>query len=442
MTQTIHIEKWSNQAQAYESVGILFRDDQGATGFTYNPSYAGPPLDPVHLNYQTAQRRSFVSVGRSMFSVFQDALPGAFAYKVLAAAKPEIRKMSSFDILVALGSRDLGALKMTVQGSPLQYAHRGNSDAHSIERMKALSKGMIKPEDVSGEVAQNLFALTALKGAMPKTTYTDKQGSEWIIKGQPDYESVAIPNIEHALTVMQKEAGIRVVENRLARTRSGEVVLASKRYDKQNPIVDSSGRPTGLFKDQYAKMSFQAVLGHNDPNQVFKFEHLANVIESMSAHGYEDRVELFRRMIFHVCSNNTDNNLHNFEMMLTDHGWRLSPSYDVTPALTRGSFVVEPNLPKVDGRYQLSVAAILDAAKQLEIDPEDALVAADNVFAVMEHARQFLTDSKVPERDIEQCLSVFPDRAALISLQHQINEKLEQLHENQHQSSTLSMSGR
>ena len=57
-----------------------------------------------------------------------------------------------------------------------------------------------------------------------------------------------------------------------------------------------------------------------------------------------DCQEVFRRMVFNILANNTDNHNKNFSFIMQDDGsWRLSPAYDITNVLDRGG-----NLPNED----------------------------------------------------------------------------------------------
>jgi serine/threonine-protein kinase HipA len=45
----------------------------------------------------------------------------------------------------------------------------------------------------------------------------------------------------------------------------------------------------------------------------------------------QDLEELFRRVVFNVICNNSDDHLRNHGFLYSDTGWRLSPAYDVVP---------------------------------------------------------------------------------------------------------------
>ncbi|MDZ7846464.1 MAG: HipA domain-containing protein [Owenweeksia sp.] len=44
-----------------------------------------------------------------------------------------------------------------------------------------------------------------------------------------------------------------------------------------------------------------------------------------------DLQELWRRIVFSICTSNTDDHLRNHGFIMTDIGWRLSPAFDINP---------------------------------------------------------------------------------------------------------------
>lgn len=50
-----------------------------------------------------------------------------------------------------------------------------------------------------------------------------------------------------------------------------------------------------------------------------------------------DCIEVFRRMVFNILANNTDDHNKNFSFIMSQNGsWRLSPAYDITYIIDRG----------------------------------------------------------------------------------------------------------
>ena len=58
---------------------------------------------------------------------------------------------------------------------------------------------------------------------------------------------------------------------------------------------------------------------------------LAEFIVRRGANINRDLEELFRRIVFSICVSNTDDHLRNHGFLLTNHGWTLSPAYDINP---------------------------------------------------------------------------------------------------------------
>ena len=55
-----------------------------------------------------------------------------------------------------------------------------------------------------------------------------------------------------------------------------------------------------------------------------------------------DSVEIFRRMVFNILANNTDDHNKNFAFLMDERGrWRLSPAYDLTYIFNSGGFLPE-----------------------------------------------------------------------------------------------------
>ena len=67
---------------------------------------------------------------------------------------------------------------------------------------------------------------------------------------------------------------------------------------------------------------------------------------------YEDREDLFRRMVFNVAGGEFDDHPKNFSFMLKEGGeWRLAPAYDLTGA----DFPSSDPWSAYAGRHNLSV---------------------------------------------------------------------------------------
>jgi serine/threonine-protein kinase HipA len=59
---------------------------------------------------------------------------------------------------------------------------------------------------------------------------------------------------------------------------------------------------------------------------------IADFIQYTGAKVEEDLKQLWRRIIFNIAISNTDDHLRNHGFILTEHGWRLSPAFDINPS--------------------------------------------------------------------------------------------------------------
>ena len=64
---------------------------------------------------------------------------------------------------------------------------------------------------------------------------------------------------------------------------------------------------------------------------LFRSIELAEFIIQNGADVKKDLSELFKRIVFSIAVSNTDDHLRNHGFILTNHGWILSPAYDINP---------------------------------------------------------------------------------------------------------------
>lgn len=90
-----------------------------------------------------------------------------------------------------------------------------------------------------------------------------------------------------------------------------------------------------------------------------------------------DCIEVFRRMVFNVLANNTDDHNKNFSFIMSQDGkWRLSPAYDITYIIDRGGFLPnEDHCLYIRGKFQeITRDDILQFAKNNGIRRPDAII--------------------------------------------------------------------
>ena len=124
---------------------------------------------------------------------------------------------------------------------------------------------------------------------------------------------------------------------------------------------------------------------------------------------YEYSEEIFRRMVFNILANNTDDHNKNFSFLMDEQGrWSLSPAYDMSYIFNTGGYLPE-NTHRIMVRGKVSGITIEDVrelAKENGIRKAEAIIkeVADAVAGF----RQFAEESGVQEKWIslvERCLA-------------------------------------
>ncbi len=140
----------------------------------------------------------------------------------------------------------------------------------------------------------------------------------YLIKfGNSQYSSAELEMTYHELATM---AGINMMPSKLYQV-DGNNHFMTKRFDRIN------GKK--LHTQTLAAISPDAD----------SYEQLLTVCRKLHL-PETDCYEVFRRMVFNVLANNTDDHNKNFSFVMSEDGtWRLSPAYDVTYIFDNGGFL-------------------------------------------------------------------------------------------------------
>ena len=160
---------------------------------------------------------------------------------------------------------------------------------------------------------------------------------------------------------------------------NSEDALLTLVNNKIESLADDEGMPlhkaTRLSANVYArKRGIFFVYQAGEIADAVSYTHLANSYEGLlevcrKLHLPEaDNQEVYRRMVFNILSNNTDDHIKNFSFVMNERGeWRISPAYDLTYVVDAGGY-----LPDIDHCMYIR-------AKLRDITLDDALqFAKDN----------------------------------------------------------------
>jgi len=165
-----------------------------------------------------------------------------------------------------------------------------------------------------------------LGGAKPKALITI-DGEQWVIKFFNN-EPVDSPLVEHATMTLAARAGITVATTQLVRLESFHA-LAIRRFDR------ADGRRIHSIS---AATAIRAATASGQEPQM-GYPELARVLRRVGVAqdqiNQQDARELFRRMVFNILVDNTDDHEKNHSLLVVspfDNGrLKLAPAYDVLP---------------------------------------------------------------------------------------------------------------
>lgn len=256
-----------------------------------------------------------------------DARPDRWGEKVIRFVdKPQ--RLSLMEYLYYAGDDRLGALGVSTSAE--RYEPRLGGPLPRLQDAQHLSEVVAKIE-----AAEPLTALEAriiagggspLGGAKPKALI-DIDGESWIIKFFNN-EPVDTPLIEHATMTLAARAGITVAQTQRI-PLAGFNAVAIRRFDReQGRRIHSISAGTAIRAATASGAEPQ--MGYPELARI-----LRRVGVAQDGTNQRDARELFRRMVFNILMDNTDDHEKNHALLAVnpyDNGrLKLAPAYDVLP---------------------------------------------------------------------------------------------------------------
>ena len=358
-------------------VGYLANDEENNVYFTYDPSFIarGIEISPLVLPLRREPYsfpRLVSETYRTLPGLFADSLPDKFGRKVineyLISIGRDKNSLTPIEELLYIGKRGMGALEYYphLDGSLDESTEIHIEDIATAARdvLKRRSQSEIKPgigrlrdlikigSSAGGAKAKAIIAYNEQTGVYRSGQIDAGEGfSYWIIKfdklDKEDKDSFFDSyqtREEYAYYLMAKAAGINMTECRLLK-EGDDYHFMTKRFDR---YVDEKGI---LRKLHMATACGLAHIDYADKHN-FSYGTLFSILDRLHC-PFEDRYELFRRMVFNVMASNYDDHSKNFSFLMDREGkWRLSPAYDLTYANDPNSNYINNHQCLVNGKFE------------------------------------------------------------------------------------------
>ncbi|MBK9072753.1 MAG: HipA domain-containing protein [Myxococcales bacterium] len=248
-----------------------------------------------------------------------DARPDRWGERIIRFIdKPS--RLSLMEYLYFAGDDRFGALGVSTSATaylPRKFGPLPNfADIVTIEQ---LVQRVLANEPIPAAQQRLIVPGVTMGGARPKAL-VEIDGAPWVVKFA-DGDAVDTPLIEHAAMSLARQAGIRTATTRAIRLADGHAV-AVKRFDRL---------PQGRVHALSAHVALRAA------GERFGYPELAQVLRrraDANADAYADQMrELFRRMVFNILIDNTDDHEKNHVLLVTaTQHYELSPAFDVLPS--------------------------------------------------------------------------------------------------------------
>jgi serine/threonine-protein kinase HipA len=248
-----------------------------------------------------------------------DARPDRWGERVIRLIdKPE--RLSVLEYLFLAGDDRFGALGVSM--SSKKYLPRRFGPLPVLgdaDEIRALIRKVQHNEPIPQAQARLISTGATMGGARPKALVT-VGSDQWLIKFAED-DSADTPLIEHAAMTLAQKASIRVAETRPVQLIDGHAV-AVKRFDR------AGRRRLHSLSARVALRAAAEGSGYPELAQLLRRKGVADG-DLYVAH----MRELFRRMVFNILIDNTDDHEDNHALLVTDsQQYELSPAYDVLPS--------------------------------------------------------------------------------------------------------------
>ena len=341
MIKTLRVILWG------EEIGRLaWHDSRRMAYFMYNPEWVKKGLNIAPLVAPIGDLRSLTPVWGEDAKIYQklpafvaDSLPDAWGNQLFDLWRQQ-NHLSNADItpldkLSFIGKRGMGALEFQPELSRERKAEKIDmkSLADLAERIYIeREQACIMPEE--SITLQSLLTVgTSAGGRLPKAIIAINRKTGEIRSGQisglKDYDYYLLKfgdsqyctaELEMAYFELATMAGIRMMPSSLYAV-DGNNHFITKRFDRDGDRK--------LYTQTLAAIS----------PEVESYEQLIDVCRKLHL-PEADCQEVFRRMVFNILANNTDDHNKNFSFIMDENGsWRLSPAYDVTYIINSGGFL-------------------------------------------------------------------------------------------------------
>lgn len=305
-----------------------------------------------------------------------DSLPDTWGRLVVATANPGVA-MDNIELLKRTNANRVGAV-VVMHDQP---------ETQATMSLAELFEGAMNIQyaiDVPADIRRLLTLGGSLGGARPKASLMHN-GALWLAKFAMREDTFDCQRVEAATLSLAKKCGLRCSEFE-TQTVHRSTALLVKRFDRQQ-TADGECRIHFLSGSGLLNLPFKSGMG--------SYVELAKALTRFGSAPAQDCQELFRRMLFNILIDNTDDHLKNHGFLHDDKGkYRLAPLYDVLPQATGHGYM---GLALVGNNDAPSIADLQANAHAFHLRPPEVIP----IFEALLRQIQTQWQSTMLEEDVE-----------------------------------------
>jgi serine/threonine-protein kinase HipA len=314
-----------------------------------------------------------------------DARPDRWGERVIRHIDKPAR-LSLLEYLYFAGDDRFGALGVSTSAD--EYLPRRLGPLPTLgdaDQIHELIRKVQDNEPVPEEQQRLISPGVTMGGARPKALL-DIAGEQWVIKFA-DGDPTDVPLIEHATMTLAQKAAIRVASTMPVRLTHGHAV-AVRRFDRNRGL---------------RLHSLSACVALRAAAERFGYPELAQLLRRRGVTEgdvYIDHIhELFRRMVFNILIDNTDDHEKNHALLVTDsQQYQLSPAYDVLPS---GQALGFQQMRVGDQEADSTIVNALSMSRMFSLGKDDAVREVRNVARVVGGWKEHFKSCGVTSGDID-----------------------------------------
>lgn len=373
--------------QSGKGVSLQYAPEWLASGFALSEDL--PLVDVEHRPRGRLAAGGAVAVG-----AVDDARPDRWGERVIQFVDRP-KRLSLMEFLYCAGDDRFGALGVST--SDTAYEPRPGGPLPRLDQVQQVSEVVAKvaaADPITDIERRVLSSGGSFGGAKPKALI-EINGEQWVVKfynGEP----IDAPLVEHATMTLAAQAGIRVAET-MALPLPGQTAVAVRRFDRSaSQRIHSISASTALRA---------AAAPGQEPD--FGYPALAQLLRrtgvAENGENQADAAELFRRMVFNILVDNTDDHEKNHALLAVaprrNGRFRLSPAYDILPSNSGQGF--QEFTCGAAGR-ESTLANAMSQVEAFGLSPAEAAEHVKEVIQVVGGWREHFRDRGVTEADIDQ----------------------------------------